>query len=290
MPSSVTSPEVRALLNRTHLPDRAPFPSPQDWRDVWIYFIMLDRFNNPAAPPRTLPWDGSHGGFQGGTLNGVREQLDYLKDLGVGAIWLSPALKNLPFDANSYHGYGIHDFLQIDPRFTSDPERARLSPAFADDELHALVDASHERGLYVILDVVLNHTGDVFSYVDGQGNTSSEALWRDDGPYPIRWRDETGQPRPDWPELPDNAPRDAAVWPRELQHNELFRRQGNGFSRSGDLSEAAGDFFSLKEFNTPLVKHNPLYGLHYPVRHILTDVYAYLMIKFDIDGYRLDTL
>ena len=113
-----------------------PFPSPQDWRDQWIYFLMLDRFNNPIAPPRQLPYDSICGQFQGGTFNGVREQLPYLKELGVGAIWLSPVLKNCQYLQGSYHGYGIQDFLHVEPRFASSPE-------VAEQELRSLVDAAN---------------------------------------------------------------------------------------------------------------------------------------------------
>ncbi len=104
-----------------------PFPSPADWRDKWVYFLIVDRFNNPAAPPRHLPWDGEHGVFQGGAFNGIRAQLGYLQELGVGAIWLSPVLKNCQYNPFTYHGYGIQDFLQVDPRFTSNPEAARAN-------------------------------------------------------------------------------------------------------------------------------------------------------------------
>jgi hypothetical protein len=50
-----------------------PFPSPEDWRDVWIYFIMLDRFNrDDGQPPKNMPYDAPFGEYQGGTYNGVR--------------------------------------------------------------------------------------------------------------------------------------------------------------------------------------------------------------------------
>src|SRR5688500_18586795 len=69
-----------------------PVPSPADWRDHWIYFLLVDRFNNPAGPPvpdlyPCLP-------YQGGNFSGIRQQLPYLKSLGVGAIWISPVLMN----------------------------------------------------------------------------------------------------------------------------------------------------------------------------------------------------
>jgi len=256
----------------------APFPSPEDWRDQWIYFLMLDRFNNPQAPPKHLPWNGEHGEYQGGTFNGVRAQLDYLQELGVGALWLSPVSKNCQYSPYSYHGYGIQDFLQIESCFASDPESARKNPKLVEDELIQLVDEAHARGIYVIFDIVLNHAGDVFEY-EGHGST---APWRN-YPYVIRWRDENGNGRSDWNAPPNNPPADAAIWPREFQRNDFFRRQGEG-------GEAAGDFASLKEFATDYKEYSPVYGVYHPVRDALIRAHQYLLAKFDIDGFRIDTL
>ena len=69
-----------------------PFPSPADWRDVWIYFLMTDRFNNPLQPPQ-VRWDQQHNFRQGGIFKGIESQLDYIAGLGAGAIWISPVLK-----------------------------------------------------------------------------------------------------------------------------------------------------------------------------------------------------
>ncbi|HWZ67113.1 MAG TPA: alpha-amylase family glycosyl hydrolase, partial [Stellaceae bacterium] len=104
MPNSVYGPEVESAFASARRPARrtirvdghdveivCPFSSPQDWRDRWIYFLLVDRFNNHDAPP-TERWDQPFGGFQGGTLEGVRQRLSYLQRLGVGAIWLSPVL------------------------------------------------------------------------------------------------------------------------------------------------------------------------------------------------------
>jgi glycosidase len=169
MPTSVWSPDIDVAIaaarapgtKRVRVGDRVvevptPFPSPPDWRDHPIYQILIDRFDNPAAAPR-LSWDGAHGTFQGGTFEGIRRRLDYLRNLGVGALWLSPVLKNRPSDRFSHHGYGIQDFLAVEPRFATAPERAA-------GELRALVDEAHARDLYVIFDVVLNHAGDIFAY------------------------------------------------------------------------------------------------------------------------------
>jgi glycosidase len=248
-----------------------PFPSPQDWRDVWIYFLMLDRFNRvDGKPPASMPYDKPFGEFQGGTFIGVRDRLSYIKDLGAGAIWLSPVLKNRQSDRGSFHGYGIQDFLQPEPRFAS-------VPGTEEDELRALVDTAHALGLYVIFDIVLNHAGDVFGY-KGLGSSaegSSEIL-------PIEWRDKNGQARTDF-QVIENIPTaqrepDGLVWPAELQRNSFFRRKGKG-------GEAGGDFESLKEFVTDVSD-----GQIFPVRNALILAYQYAIARYDVDGFRIDTL
>jgi glycosidase len=248
-----------------------PFPSPEDWRDVWIYFIMLDRFNrDDGRPPASMPYDKPFGGFQGGTFNGVKSKLGYIKGLGAGAIWLSPVLKNRQSEAGTFHGYGIQDFLCPEPRFAS-------APGKEEDELRELVDEAHARGLYVIFDIVLNHAGDVFGYKDFGSSAPGSAAVR-----PIEWRDETGQTRSDFPVI-ENIPAgqrgpDGLVWPAELQYNRFFRRKGKG-------GEGGGDFESLKEFVTE-VHDGPIY----PVRNALILAYQYAIARYDIDGFRIDTL
>ena len=257
-----------------------PFPSPEDWRDVWIYFIMLDRFNrDDGQPPKNMPYDAPFGEYQGGTYNGVRQQLKYIKELGAGAIWLTPVLKNRQTDSGSYHGYGIQDFLQPEPRFASAPDKA-------EEELRALVDEAHALGLYVIFDIVLNHTGDVFGYKD----IGAEAPYNDAG-YAIEWRDETGVARPEFANIED-VPKDQLhpdgfVWPKELQRNVFFRRKGMG-------GEQGGDFCSLKEFVTAFPdKDEDDRGesvILFPVRNHLILAYQYAIAKYDADGFRIDTL
>lgn len=125
--------------------------------------MMVDRFNNPAAPPHHQLWNQPWGDYQGGTFAGIQQQLDYLQELGVGTLWLSPLLKNCQFSPG-YHGYGMQNFLAIEPRFSSDPQRARRDPQFVEGELRDLVDEAHAHNIYVIFDIVLHHVGDVFAY------------------------------------------------------------------------------------------------------------------------------
>lgn len=260
-----------------------PFPSPADWRDHWIYFLLVDRFHNPAAPPRRA-WGRAFHGFQGGTLDGVRARLDYLQALGVGAVWLSPVLKNCQWDDSSYHGYGIQDFLTVEPRFTSDPESARRDPERGAAELQALVDEAHARGLYVILDIVLHHAGDVFGYAPGPAPANSEAEWSGTV-LPIFWRDRHGLARPEWTTLPEEPHPDEAVWPCELQDDAYFRRQGRA---QFHVNERVGDFKGLKELLTDYREDTG--RPHRAVLDHLIRAHEYLIARFDVDGFRIDAL
>src|SRR5437899_12784266 len=114
MPTSLLAADFQSVLDQARQTSghaARPFPSPEDWRDQCIYFLMVDRFNNPAGPPHHTPFDDpGFFGFQGGKFSGVRQQLAYIKRLGAGALRLSPVLKSLPFEHGTYHGHGIPDF------------------------------------------------------------------------------------------------------------------------------------------------------------------------------------
>lgn len=252
-----------------------PFPSPEDWRDQWIYFLMVDRFNNPAAGPRSQ-WDHCAMNRQGGNFEGIRQQLGYIRDLGAGALWLTPVLKNRRSpDNESHHGYGIMDFLTVDPEFGTTPQQAEA-------QFIHLVDEAHAHGLYVILDIVINHAGDIFAY-DVNGTPSGEAVWSD-AARTIYWRDTDGTARRDWPTLPDPAqvPPDAGIWPAEFQQNQWFRRKG----KSPEHVDLEGDFSILKEFQTDFTD---VYG-DKPVWNLLIQAYQCVIAKYDVDGFRIDTL
>lgn len=285
MIGSINSPEFQDILREASLKRMekvklgrksvavpAPFPSPRDWRDHWIYFLMIDRFHNPEMMPRYRWDDPCCDDFQGGNLNGITEMLDYIKSLGAGAVWITPPFKNCAFE-KSYYGYGIQDFLAIDPRFSSDG-----TPETADHELQDLVLQAHARGLYVIFDVVLNHAGNVFVYNNG-GQLSSDCEWCE-APYDVMWRDGKGEPR--WSEPPEACDPDGCIWPKELQKNDCFRRKGKG-------GEAGGDFYSLKEMVTGYYRHEDGHS-YSPVMDALIKAYQYAIARYDVDGFRIDTL
>ncbi len=99
--------------------------------------------------------------------------------MGVTAIWLSPVFKQVAFQ-DTYHGYGIQDYLQVNPRFGTA------------DDLKKLVDTAHANGMRVILDIILNHTGNVFTYnpdryptTDKDGHQFLDPRW-DGNTYDVR--------------------------------------------------------------------------------------------------------
>lgn len=100
-----------------------------------IYHILIDRFDGGwSTPPKNI------NGFLGGTLKGVTKRLDYIESLGATAIWLSPFLKT-----ESYHGYHITDYEEIEPKFGTW------------DDLRTLITEAHKRGMKIIADFVPNH-------------------------------------------------------------------------------------------------------------------------------------
>lgn len=243
--------------------DRPLYPSPADWRDQFIYFLLIDRFNDGVERPL---YDGTRGTvpettargvpFQGGTLRGVTERLDYIRGLHVTTIWLSPVLKNRGTAREQYHGYAIQDFLEVDPRIGTK------------EDLIELVQKAHQLGMYVVLDIVINHTGDNWAYKD-----DAAPAYRSDGT-----RYEFGSFRSEHQEG-EYGP-DDAVWPAELQSPTCYKRRG-GIVNWNDLTESQnGDFLNLKEldFGNPVVLET------------MQAVYKYWVKLADIDGYRIDTV
>jgi len=278
-----------------------PYPSPTEWRDCWIYFLMIDRFNNASAPPNQ-EWNRVCDVRQGGTFKGIRARLGYLQQLGVKAIWISPVLKNSKPDSWkwNYHGYATQDFLDVDARFASDGTQAT-----AEKELTDLVDEAHARGIYVILDIVVNHASRVFDYVRGGGTvdsfTDASVI---NGPLgsepPVQWLNGLGFPRADWQNqlpAPTQLNADDAVWPTELQNDLFFRRRGSKLNDTPDARGfVAGDFGTMRqlaaEYDATVPGQEDIraqYGVT-PVLNILIRSYAYLMARYDFDGYRIDTV
>ncbi len=120
-----------------------------DFRDETIYFAMTTRFYDGDITNNTYCWDGRlniNDPEWRGDFKGLIEKLDYIKALGFTAVWITPVVENA--SGLDYHGYHAINFQKVDPRYES-----------ADCKFQDLIDAAHSRGMKIILDIVLQHTG-----------------------------------------------------------------------------------------------------------------------------------
>lgn len=220
----------------------------RSWDDEIIYFIMLDRFHDGLH--RTSINSRSGFGdeeklksFCGGNLKGVLLKLDYIKALGCTAIWLSPFLEN----DNKYHGYAIRNFLKVDSRFGTL------------EDLKLLVDECHKKDLRVIMDVVVNHSGDTWSYKEtstpyDKGKVYTFGNWKSR----------------EWPV------------PIELRNPNLYNKRGSIIHFDEYPETLDGDLFELKSFRND---HSPEAG---KVSEILGAIYTYWIKETGVDGFRID--
>ena len=127
-----------------------------DFRDETIYFAMTTRFYDGDPTNNTYCWDGVlnvNDPEWRGDFKGLIDKLDYIKALGFTAVWISPIVENA--SGLDYHGYHAMDFSKIDHRYVGKSN----TDADADVAFQTLIDEVHRRGMKIILDVVLQHTG-----------------------------------------------------------------------------------------------------------------------------------
>ncbi len=270
-----------------------------DWRDEVIYQLMVDRFANGSASNdfRLDPNPTSLGRFKGGDWQGVIDNLDYLQELGVTTLWISPIVRNVDADAgfDGYHGYWAQHL-------------ERLNPHFGDlATLRRMVDECHDRGIKVVLDIVTNHLGQVFFYDVNMNGRPDEFL---SGGFPTNPGDPMAPPRspvtriteydPDFDargvqaitslgeagpapirffDMPEifRVPPEPAIF----QRPEAYNRRGKVIDWGSREQVVLGDFpGGLKDLDTT----------HPEVRDELVRVYSDWALKLDLDGFRIDTL
>src|SRR5262249_40440225 len=294
--------------------DRQFPPSPACWEDEVLYFLMLDRFSDDrergfigndgalidrgttpvftdadrgnafTTPNDEASWREAGNKFCGGTLKGLESKIGYLKRLGVTALWVSPVLRQVAFQ-ETYHGYGIQNFLDVDPHFGSR------------EDLRDMVRVAHDNGIRVVLDIILNHSGNVFSYgpdryltPDGHGNLFLDPRW-DDRPYRVRgFNRASGEPTLPFARLPEGTgqPNGDAIWPREFQDPGTFTGKGRISNWDFDPQFLEGDFFDLKDIHVgggDLGDYQPS-----PALKALGDCYKFWIAFADLDGFRVDTV
>ena len=227
----------------------------REWREEFIYFLMVDRFhdnyprNSTDIPGKTKGFGSEHELKKncGGTIKGITQHLDYIKDLGCTALWLSPVFEN---NENSYHGYAIQDYTVVDQRFGTK------------EDLAALIDAAHSMDIRVFLDIVLHHSGDNWAYPN-----DDDYYYYNGAVFPFgKWRFE------DKP------------LPIELRNPDLYCRKGQIRNFDSFPETRDGDFMKLKTFKND-VSPEALY-----VQELLTKIHCYWIRETDIDGFRLDAV
>jgi glycosidase len=276
-----------------------------DFREETIYFLITTRFfdgdpsnnrpnewcsYNPTNPsslitdPQDVTWRGD--------FKGLIQKLDYIKDLGFTAIWITPIVQNWsPLD---YHGYHAYDFTKVDPRLESP------GATFQD-----LINQCHARGMKIVLDIVTNHAGrfGIKGKSEIKYNTDPTQSWGKDlngNPLQVNpnWQYDGMTPNPadgkiwsraNLPKLPApyNSNLAAYNWPSTESYvltsdPEWYHHSGNGFAQGWDDTEnlynraLAGD---CPDLNTGTAT----------VRNYLIAAYT-KFIQMGVDGFRWDTI
>jgi hypothetical protein len=251
MPTSIAAIDLRPIYGKQY------FEIPREWREEFIYFLMVDRFHDGMArdsvdgAARSIGFSTGDD-FHGGSIKGITQNLDYIAGLGCTSIWLSPIFEN---NAHAYHGYNINNYLDVDPHFGTK------------QDLIDLVEAAQARNppMRIVLDVVINHSGDNWSY---PGN--DEYRYAGDQQFPFGfWR------RADRP------------IPTELRQEHLYHRRGAISSDSGwdeYPEDQHGDIVTLKDF----ANDDDAAGSE--VINILIKAHCYWIRETDIDGFRVDAV
>jgi len=268
-------------------------------QDEVVYFLLPDRFENgdPAndrggltGGRLTTGFDPTDAGFyHGGDLKGLRDRLDYIQRLGATAIWVGPIFRNKPVqgppgqESAGYHGYWITDFTRVDPHFGTD------------SDFKAMVDAAHDRGMKVYMDIVVNHTADVIQYRDcpkgcPYRSRADYPYTREGGPNgkPINsgFLGDQVQSGANFARLTDpnyayrvyvpEAERHLKV-PAWLNNPIYYHNRGN--STFAGESSTMGDFMGLDDLMTE----------HPRVVRGFIDIFGRWIDRFGIDGFRIDT-
>jgi glycosidase len=265
-----------------------------------FYFVMPDRFENGSTSNNTggLPGGTSdedvlrhgydpelRGYYHGGDIAGLREKLDYLDDMGVTAVWMTPMFKNKPVQGDGtiggssagYHGYWITDFTSIDPHMGTN------------QELRSLVEEAHDRGMKVFFDIITNHTADVIRYEEGQYTYRSKAQYpyRTASGKPFDDRDYAGtsefpelDPQVSFPYTPvvPEAERDIKE-PDWLDNRIYYHNRGDTDFQNEDEDQQYGDFVGLDD----------LFTEHPRVAQGMVDIYKD-WVDYGVDGFRIDTV
>jgi len=246
-------------LDLTPLPGKRYVNITREWREEFIYFLMVDRFQDATTRP-VITGSARSGGvpagdvFFGGTIKGVQQHLDYIAGLGCTAIWLSPVFEN---NGQAYHGYDINNYLRIDPRFGTKQDLIDLVEA-----AHNFVKDGQPFPIRIVLDVVINHSGDNWFYPGDAPFFYFNDLQFDFG----------GFRRTDRPV------------PTELRNEDWYHRRGQIRNYDASPENQRGDISSLKDYA------NEDDAIGSDVINALISAHCYWIREADIDGFRVDAV
>ncbi|MDZ5471857.1 type I pullulanase [Bacillus sp. 31A1R] len=217
-----------------------------DWDEARIYFMLTDRFlDGDKSNNHPLGYDPNHDeAYHGGDFRGIINKLDYLEDLGINTIWISPIVDNIDFNKGAdfktkdgleakqyaYHGYWAKDFTKIDETL-GDLETFK-----------ELIDKAHARGMKIMVDIVLNHTGygmnkikDNWKDLEGLPTEEERAVFKD----MLRTVNEDPTVRGELDELPDFKTEDPAV------RDQIIKWQTAWLEKARTASGGTIDYFRV---------------------------------------------
>jgi len=238
-------------------------PSP-NWEDQVIYFLMIDRFADGDTT------NNNQGGgeydqndfrkFSGGDIQGIINKLDYIQDLGATAIWITPPVANQWWDPtiqfSGYHGYWAENFKAVDKHFGTLELYQQLS--------HEI----HKRGMYLIQDIVLNHTGNFFHYEGGYDKDSVNLFYS-----------------ANLESTPVSKP---TQYPFNLNNpNNPEERKANIYHWTPDIINYEDPF---QKYNYQMAGLDDINTENIVVRDVLRDSYGYWVSVVGVDGFRIDTI
>eukprot|EP00005_Dracoamoeba_jomungandri_P000840 CAMPEP_0174250694 /NCGR_PEP_ID=MMETSP0439-20130205/785_1 /TAXON_ID=0 /ORGANISM="Stereomyxa ramosa, Strain Chinc5" /LENGTH=690 /DNA_ID=CAMNT_0015330829 /DNA_START=22 /DNA_END=2094 /DNA_ORIENTATION=+ len=245
-------------------------PSPENWEEYIVYEIQVDRFQNGNLTNDAFNLPENQAKYQntpnpyglqdyrhGGDIQGITDRLDYLQDLGINSLWITPVLMH----TGDYHGYCTTDLTKIDPGFGTE------------DEFVELVQQAHSRGIMVILDIVVNHL------CDQKTNYST---------FP----DDHEACAADLNTLYWNGVPGESSHQGELSFSDQFfgpLKSEYYFSRCGpnsaDDTAGSGPATVFGDFVAGMFDYDTR---NYDFQEIFTNLHKYWIATADIDGYRMD--
>lgn len=281
-------------------------PAPFSWHNATVYFVLTDRFAN--GNPANDNSYGRHkdgmqeiGTFHGGDLQGLTSKLDYLQQLGVNALWISSPLEQIhgwvgggtngDFPHYAYHGYYPQDWTKLDANMGSK------------EDLRRLVDEAHQRGIRILFDVVMNHTGyatlaDMQQYQFGALYLQGDELKKTLGDHWTDWKPGPGQSWHSFNDYINFSDKNAweKWWGKKWIRTDIGDYDSPGFDDLTmslaflpDLKTESREPSGLPVFYQQKADTDARAVAGYTPRDYLTHWLSQWVRDYGIDGFRIDT-